>query len=179
MSKVIYFSKDGENLIHGKVSAIAEGNTQVVAKIIATTVGCDVFEICPKEPYPEEYTTTLAIAEQEKLTQAKPQFEPLPCEILEEESYFLGFPNWCGGMPRIVVSFLESYDFSNKIIYPFCTHEGSAFGNSLLELKEICPDAVIMTGLPIRGSRVDRAEKAVANWLVQYKKTEEQYNGKI
>ena len=179
MSKVIYFSKSGENLIHGEVIPISVGNTKIVANTIADRIGCEAIELLPKKEYPEGYQETIAIAEQEKATQVRPLFHSLPKELTNDQVLFLGFPNWCGGMPRIVVSFLESYDLSGKIIYPFCTHEGSAFGNGLFELKKICPNSTIMTGLPVRGSCVERAEIAVENWLVQYKKMEEQENGKI
>ena len=68
----------------------------------------------------------------------------------------------------IIASFLEDNDFSNKTIYPFCTHEGSAFGNSMTDLKKLCPNSIIKQGLPVRGSRVNKSDKAIDSWLNQY-----------
>ncbi|WP_416274232.1 hypothetical protein [Ligilactobacillus ruminis] len=42
-------------------------------------------------------------------------------------------------MPMPVLSFLENIDTSDKIIRPFCTHEGNGLGNSLRWLKHSCP----------------------------------------
>ena len=41
-------------------------------------------------------------------------------------------------MPTIVMTFLESYDFTNKHIYPICSHEGSGMGRSESNLKKLC-----------------------------------------
>ncbi|MDD7049290.1 MAG: flavodoxin [Lachnospiraceae bacterium] len=42
----------------------------------------------------------------------------------------VGFPIWWGVMPRIIDTFLESYDFSGKKLIPFCTSGGSGVGRS-------------------------------------------------
>lgn len=42
-------------------------------------------------------------------------------------------------------------------------------GSSVEELKQLCPTAIIEAGLPIRGSRVDRADTAIKNWLTTIK----------
>lgn len=38
---------------------------------------------------------------------------------------FIGYPIWWGEAPRIVSTFVESYDFSGKTIIPFATSGGS------------------------------------------------------
>lgn len=68
----------------------------------------------------------------------------------------------------IVASFLKDYHFDGKIIFPFCTHEGSGFGNSLEDFKKTCPEALIYPGLAIRGSRVNKADTAIQNWVDQH-----------
>lgn len=178
LSKVVYFSRKHENLMNGKTVELAEGNTQVIAKKIGNEVHCDVVELSPLEKYPKRYPEMVEVAEKERQNQDRPLFHKVPEEVENERILFLGFPNWCGGMPMIVANFLETYEMSDKIIYPFCTHEGSAFGNSLFELKKLCPQARIMTGLAVHGSKVHKADKAVKNWLIQYEKMEEQYHGK-
>ena len=40
--------------------------------------------------------------------------------------------------PRIIQTFLESYDFSGKTVVPFCTSGGSGLGNTVDILKESC-----------------------------------------
>jgi len=68
-------------------------------------------------------------------------------------------------MPMAVFTFLKSYDFSGKTIIPYCTHEGCGMGSSERDIKKLCPNAKVLSGLAIRGGSVDRADKDVANWL--------------
>ena len=68
----------------------------------------------------------------------------------------------------MVAAFLADHDWKNKVIYPFCTHEGSAFGSSIQDLRRACPQAEIKTGLAVRGSKVSCADTAVKNWLLAY-----------
>ncbi|PQD38933.1 hypothetical protein CUM72_04955 [Enterococcus durans] len=70
-----------------------------------------------------------------------------------------------GCYPQAVESFLATTSTTKKIIYPFCTHEGSSFGHSLDQLRKACPEAMIKTGLAIRGSRVSKADQTIDNWL--------------
>ena len=78
---------------------------------------------------------------------------------------FIGYPNWWGTVPRPVATFLTDYDFSGKLLVPFCTNEGSRMGRSESDIKELCPQSTLLEGLPIRGSSVNRAQKDVADWL--------------
>lgn len=108
---VVYFSRTGENY---SVGVIEEGNTAKIAKIIATQMGADLFEIVPEIPYPEDYDSVLPIATQEKNEDARPAYLG---EIENWEQYdtvFIGYPIWWAGVPCIVYTFLENYDFSGK-----------------------------------------------------------------
>ena len=58
------------------------------------------------------------------------------------DTILLGYPIWHGQAPRIISTFLESYDFSGKIIVPFCTSHSSGIGSSATNLHELCPDTV-------------------------------------
>ncbi|MFX0102487.1 MAG: flavodoxin, partial [Candidatus Hodarchaeota archaeon] len=78
---------------------------------------------------------------------------------------FLGYPNWWGTMPMAVYTFLESSDFSGKMIVPFCTHEGSGLGRSVKDIKKCCPRAEIKNASPFRGSSVKNASDDVEKWL--------------
>ena len=60
-----------------------------------------------------------------------------------------------------VFAFLESYDFSGKTIIPYCTHEGSGMGSSERDIKKLCPNAKVMSGLAIKGGSVKSADGAI------------------
>jgi flavodoxin len=64
-----------------------------------------------------------------------------------------------------VFTFLESYDFSGKTIIPYCTHEGSGMGSSERDIKKLCPNAKVLSGLAIRGGSVKSAEGTIKSWL--------------
>jgi hypothetical protein len=81
------------------------------------------------------------------------------------KTVFVDYPDWWGTIPRPVATFLSEYDFSEKTIVPFCTHEGSALGRSVADIKGSCPQSTILEGLPVRGSDVKKARNMVSGWL--------------
>ncbi|MDT2661919.1 flavodoxin [Enterococcus hulanensis] len=165
---IIFFSRAGENYINGKKQVVSIGNTEILAQKISEQTQLPVYSLRPLEPYSMNYDEAVQKAEKEKQTLAKVGYEELAADIEQMETIFLGFPNWWGTYPRIVATFLEQQDWKNKTLYPFCTHEGSAFGSSIQDLHNHCPDAEIKKGLAVRGSKVDRADTAVKNWLLSY-----------
>lgn len=78
---------------------------------------------------------------------------------------FVGSPNWWGTVAGPVRTFLSEYDLAGKRIAPFITHEGSALGRSVADIKAFCPKAVVLDGLAVRGSRAASAQGEVAAWL--------------
>lgn len=63
-------------------------------------------------------------------------------------------------MPMAVYSFLEEYDFSEKMIIPFAASAGSGFSGTISTIQEIEPNAtVVEDGLHILMGDVAGAEK--------------------
>ena len=66
------------------------------------------------------------------------------------DTVIVGFPIWWGVAPRIVETFLESYDFSGKTIIPFCTSGRSGVGRSDTALhKNVSGDVKWAKGVQI------------------------------
>ena len=65
----------------------------------------------------------------------------------------------------MVFSQLEKLNFTNKIVKPFSTHEGSKLANSINDLKKYCKGADIKPGIAIRGSDVKNSELELKNWI--------------
>jgi len=78
---------------------------------------------------------------------------------------FMGYPNWWGTIPMPMYTFLDEYNFSGKTIIPFCTHKGSQMGNSVNDIKKLCPNAKVLDGLAIRGENAVNAQNDVNKWL--------------
>ena len=164
-SLVAYFSRGGKNYVSGAITDLAVGNTEVVTRMIQKATGSDSFRIEAVNPYPKEYHQTIDVAQKEQRANARPELTAHVGNMDAYDVIFLGYPNWWDTMPMAVGTFLESHDFSGKTILPFCTHEGSGMGHSERDIRRLCPRAKVLKGLPIKGSTVQKAEKAIAAWL--------------
>ena len=127
---IAYFSRKGNNYSSGSIVNLPIGNTAVIAKMIADVTSGDLFCIDTINPYPKDYGQTADVAGQELRCNARPGLLNHVVDMGVYQVVFLGYPNWCGTMPMAVLTFLEEYDFSGKMIVPFCTHQGSGLGSS-------------------------------------------------
>lgn len=142
------------------------GNTQYVAQLIQEMTGADIFRIVPQPPYPTDHRTLVDLAEEEQEQDARPAIEGKSEAPGAYDTIFLGYPNWWADMPMILYTFLEQYDFSGKIIIPFCTHGGSGFSRTIQTIQDKQPGAtVIRDGYSLSRIRMERAPSGVAEWL--------------
>ncbi|PKM76083.1 MAG: flavodoxin [Firmicutes bacterium HGW-Firmicutes-15] len=162
---ITYFSRKGNNYVSGKIVNLKVGNTEVAAEMVREITGGDLFHIEAMNAYPEDYTETTEVAKQELHTNTRPKLTGHIETMTSYDVIFLGYPNWWGTMPMPVFTFLEEYDFSGKTIVPFCTHEGSGLGHSEKDIAKLCPQAKLLKGMAIHGTRVKDAKKDLANWL--------------
>ena len=75
---------------------------------------------------------------------------------------FVGFPIWWYVAPTIINTFLESYDFSGKMIIPFATSGGSNLGRTNDRLKPSCPGAILLKGKLMNG---EVSESTLKKWV--------------
>lgn len=64
-------------------------------------------------------------------------------------------------MPRIINTFLDTYDLSDKTVMPFCTSGGSGISKSVSDMKAQELDADIRDGLRANGS----SDSGINEWL--------------
>lgn len=163
---VAYFSRTGEEY---NVGFIKKGNTAVVAELIAQRTDADVFEIKPARTYPEEYQACTKVAKTELESNARPELAAKIGSVAQYDTIFIGYPIWWGSLPRVVLTFLDSNDFSGKKIIPFCTHGGSGLAGTEREIAHACPSAEVLPGLAIVGKTAHNdkpaTEKGVDAWL--------------
>jgi flavodoxin len=69
---IAYFSRKGNNYVSGKIVNLSVGNTSVVAKLIAELTGGTLFQIESQNTYPDDYTETTEVAQQELRANARP-----------------------------------------------------------------------------------------------------------
>lgn len=143
----------------------ATGTTSEAASLIADETSADLFEIVPQEAYTSEdlnYNNDNCRANQEMGdTSARPAIKNDLSEAAEYDIIYLGYPIWHGTAPRIIQTFLESYDLSNATVYTFCTSGGSGIEQSIQDLQSSYPDIDIVSGKRLNGA----TEADIREWL--------------
>ena len=163
---VAYFSHIGENLQNNEIVVLSKGNTEVVAEKIAELTKADLYKIEEEDAYPERYDDCLKRARKEDEDNIHPAMKAgMKLNMDEYDTIYIGFPIWYRAYPRVVATFLDTYDFSNKVIKPFCTNDEGTFGISLLEMKGAVKGAEIRDGLAIRGADVYDADEKIRSYV--------------
>lgn len=169
---ITYFTvpeTDGVDTVSG-ASRVAKdgkvlGNTEFIAKEIQKNLGGDLFAIETVQKYPGEHQDLLDFAYDELSENARPE---LSGQIENLDSYdviLVGYPNWNADLPMPLYTFFETYDFAGKTIIPFVTHGGSGFSDTVDTIKELEPDAkVISEGLSVSRNDVAKAQADVKEW---------------
>lgn len=163
---VAYFSRADENY---NVGTIDKGNTQIVAEYIASEVGADSFHIETVTPYPADYDDCCDVAKQELADKARPEIQGGVENMEQYDIVFLGYPIWWGDMPMAVYTFMDSYDFSDKVVIPFNTHEGSGESGTYSAIGSYLPNAQVLDGMAIQGKTAQEfnsdTQQSVRDWL--------------
>lgn len=163
-SLVVYFSHTGEQYGVGNVT---EGNTAVIAKMIAEKAGADIFEIVPEKDYPKVYKECTDVAKKEQNDKARPAYKG-DIDTAGYDTVFIGYPIWWGDLPMVVYTFLEKHDLGGKTLVPFCTHEGSGVSGTDRKIGALYKGATVKSALALRGSvaqnRRSEARSAVDKW---------------
>lgn len=128
----------------------AGGVTKTEAERLANAVGADLFEIKPVLPYTRKDLDWTDRESRSSIEMNDPDSRPeiaVCCEHMSDyDKVYIGFPIWWYAAPRIIESFLESYNFSGKTLIPFATSGGSGMGKTVEVLKKVCPNAIWKSG---------------------------------
>ena len=123
---VIYFSRTG--------------NTEKIAEYLIELTGADSYVIEAAVPYSDDdikYQTDCRANREQNDKTVRPEIADPIDSIGSYDTIFLGYPIWWGEEPRIIDTFLESYDFSDKTVIPFCTSGSSSIETSERNIKEL------------------------------------------
>lgn len=162
---IAFYSRADENYFNGTLKKLTVGNTETAAGIIEKLTGADMFKIEQRKAYSKGYNDCIEEARADQQRGARPELKAFPESIDEYDVIYLGYPNYWSTMPMAVFTFLEHFDWKGKTIKPFCTHEGSGMGNSVADIKRLCPEADVAEGLAIRGGNVEGSKKAIEGWV--------------
>nr|WP_314466436.1 aldo/keto reductase [uncultured Clostridium sp.] len=143
------------------------GTTKTLAEYAADKLEADIYEITPETPYSEadlNYNNSASRANREQGdSKARPKISGSVSNMDQYDIVFVGYPIWHGQAPRIISTFLESYDFSGKTIVPFCTSHSSGIGSSDINLHSLLPDSV--TWLPGERFSAGSSKNTIMEWI--------------
>jgi len=146
----------------------ASGVTASLAKTLAEATGADLYEIKPKVPYTDADLNWNDKQSRSSIEMNDPTSYPEIADkganIAEYDIIFVGFPIWWYVAPTIINAFLESYDFSGKIIVPFATSGGSGLGKTVEKLQPSASGTAIWKdGELLSGG--ESAEQQMIAWI--------------
>ena len=128
----------------------ASGNTEKMADAIAAYTGADVLRLEPLTAYPADYNECGDVAKIERDENARPAIANLPENLDAYDTIFVGYPIWWHTAPMMIGTFLESYDWTDKQIYPFsqsASMDAEQFENSMAFVRECAGNAAVQDGL--------------------------------
>ena len=114
----------------------ASGNTENVSNVIAKTLGADLFELEPVEPYSNDdlnWTNDDSRVTREHENEDERDVELVSATVdnwSEYDTVFIGYPIWWGIAAWPVDEFIETNDFTGKTVIPFATSASSGMGQS-------------------------------------------------
>ena len=141
------------------------GTTRDIAREIARKTGADVFEIELVKPYSTDYNTVLKEAQRDQRAAVRPEIKNKVADMDKYDTILLGYPNWWASIPMPIATFLESYDFSGKVISPFCSNGGGRLGQSVSAITKLVPAATVQNPLSIYYSGGDTLGRDLDAWL--------------
>lgn len=145
----------------------ATGNTKKIAEYIVAYTGADSYGITPATPYTAEdlnYSNSSCRANQEQNdVSCRPEISGSVENMDNYDVVYIGYPIWWGEEPRIIDTFLESYDFSDKIVIPFCTSGSSSIAASENRIANL--GVSIGNQLPGKRFSGSASEKSVSDWI--------------
>ena len=141
----------------------ATGTTKKVAKVISKETGGALFEIEPKVKYTEADLDRNDLKSRAVLEYYDPKSRPEIANNIDIDEYdviYLGYPIWCGEVPRIILTFMDKHNLDGKTIIPFATSESSGITQSASTLKDYNKKVKWIKGQILNGSEND-----IKNWV--------------
>ena len=112
----------------------ATGTTKGVAESIASITGGDLYEITAAQEYTAEdldwNDPNSRTTKEQNDPSVRPEIGSEPVSLEGYSTIYIGYPIWWGQEPRIMDTFVESYNFDGITVIPFCTSGSSDIGSS-------------------------------------------------
>ena len=139
----------------------AEGHTARVAREFAESIGADVFEIVPEEPYTDadiNWRNPLSRCNKEKFGKKDVPVAGRVETFGDYDTVYIGFPIWYGCAPNVVNTFCKDYDWTGKTVRIFATSGGSGIGKTAEKLQPY------VKGAEAKDAKLVRSAADLAAW---------------
>ena len=144
----------------------ATGTTKGVAEKIASVTGADLYEIKAAQEYTAEdldwNDSDSRTTHEQNDPSVRPEIGSDPVSLEGYSTIYIGFPIWWGEEPRIMDTFVESYDFDGITMIPFCTSSSSGIGMSGKNLESNAGSGKWLDGERFSGSV---SEDELQTWI--------------
>lgn len=144
----------------------ATGNTETIANMIGSVTDSEVIELVPNEQYTDadlNYHNDNSRANREQNDDnARPEIKNNINNLDLYDTIYLGYPIWWGDVPKIILTFLDTYDLSGKTIIPFCTSSSSGISTSVNTLRNYNSNINVLDGRRLSSSTT---EDEVSSWI--------------
>ena len=144
----------------------ATGTTKAVAETIAAITDADLYEIRAAQPYTDDdlnwHDSGSRTSMEQNDKNVRPEIGSEPVALNGYTRIYIGYPIWWGEEPRILDSFVESYDFDGITVIPFCTSSSSGMGRSGQNLAENAGSGNWLEG---RRFGAGASEDALREWI--------------
>lgn len=124
-------------------------NTKGRAETLQSMLNADIYRIVPAIPYTTadlNYNTDCRANREQNDPTARPEISGKLENLSQYEVVYIGYPIWWSQAPKIIYTFLESYDFDGITIIPFCTSGSSGMGSSATNLHRSASSAIWKSG---------------------------------
>lgn len=142
------------------------GNTALIAQLAAEVLNADYYEIVPETPYTDadiQYTNSACRANREQEdAECRPAIAGEMLDMSGYDTVLITYPIWWGEEPRIIDTFMETYDLSGKALATFCTSGGSGIGTAERNLQALASDS---NWLGAKRFQIGADRMTVQSWL--------------
>lgn len=143
-----------------------EGNTRLIAEIIANLLSADVLELKPSKELSTHGFMKYFWGGKQVFMKEKPELLPLSKNPDDYDLIFIGTPVWSFTFAPPLASFFEKVKLSGKKLVLFCTHSGG-MKNTLYNMErmlkgnEVIAREDFLDVLKNKGASIRKAESFV------------------
>lgn len=144
----------------------ATGTTKAAAKKVKKASGGTLYRIKPQKAYTKadlnyNNANSRATKEQDDAS-VRPAIKGKLPNIRKYDTIFIGYPIWWGKEPKVIKTFLESYNLKGKTIIPFCTSGSSGISGSMKGIRESASGAKVKKGKDLTDMSYEQVKKWVS-----------------